>query len=195
VAEARRRTSVAAGIEEESLMRRPTRSLVLIALTLAGAAAGCADVAPPSAPLDPVPPPASAVPAPPVAVPPTPPVGLPPASAFPALARPGAAFVADLSLYGGALASRLVLYEGSGNTFALQFASPDRGFFEYGGRYAPSGTESGMDIVLHFGGGAPAGLWTATGTVRGDTLRLSYNPVMQMTDFVDGVYVRVPVAP
>ena len=35
----------------------------------------------------------------------------------------------------------------------------------------------------------------ARGTLRGDTLLLRYNRVMNMTDFEDGVYVRVPPTP
>jgi hypothetical protein len=186
------------------LMRRSTGSLALTALTVAGVAAGCADAAPPSAPASPPPVAAGPAPAPvtPVATAPTRPLGLAPASAFPALVRPGAVYAADLSLYevlsashGGWLASRLVLYEASGNQFGLQFASPAWGFFEYGGRYAPFGTEVGAELAFQFDGWNTAGPWTATGTLRGDTLRLAYNPVMQMADFIDGVYVRVPDVP
>jgi hypothetical protein len=120
---------------------------------------------------------------------------------FAPLARPGAVYVTDLSLYevcaeyhGGWLASRLVLYEGGGNAFGLQFASPRWGYQEYGGQYAAVGTETGAELAFSFGHGTSALPRTATGSLRGDTLRIAYNSVMAM-DFVDGAYVRVPVAP
>jgi hypothetical protein len=80
--------------------------------------------------------------------------------------------------------SRYVLY-GDG-TFSLQYVRPDWGFFEYPGRYSRSGSLFTFD----FDGSNTAGSWLADGILRGDSLIVKYNIVMQLADFEDGVYLR-----
>jgi hypothetical protein len=66
-----------------------------------------------------------------------------------------------------------------------------------GTHWAWSGTYGRADSVLVFRYNAwnAAGESSARGTLRGDTLLLRYNDIMQMTDWEDGVYVRAPRAP
>ena len=82
--------------------------------------------------------------------------------------------------------ARYVFY--ADGTFGLQFSSARAGFFEYRGRY----TRTDARITFDWDGWSIAGPWGATGTLSGDTLRVEYNTIMQATDFVDGMYVRVP---
>jgi hypothetical protein len=119
------------------------------------------------------------------------PLPLSPALPFADPSRPATIFVAadDTSRYGmpgqdGVLLSRYVFYEDS--TFALQFYSASRGQFEYTGRVARA--DSVLD--LRFDGASIAGPWIATGTLRGDTLSVSYNQIMVSSDFADGNYLR-----
>ena len=115
-----------------------------------------------------------------------------PAPVFPGLTRPGVIYVGDEGLYDvfvathGSLASRFVLYTDS--TFELQFSSMKRGYFAYTGRFA----RADSTVTFSWDGWSSAGPWGATGTLRGDSLRVEYNQVMMMTDFIDGVYVRTP---
>jgi hypothetical protein len=153
---------------------------------LLGLAAACADVTPPAAPY---------------AIPPAAPPGpaaAPPGAGFPELARAGDVYaeagtpygdLATRQFHGGALTSRLVLYRDG--TFGLQFSSARFGPFEYGGSYV----RSGASITFGWAGWSTAGPWGATATVRGDTLRVEYNDIMRLTDFVDGDYVRVAGTP
>lgn len=159
-------------------MLRPTGSFLLTVLTVATVSAGCMDSTAAPGPAGPEA--AAAVPRPTV------PLGPPPASAFPPLAQPGEAYVADMSLYFGVFASRLVLYDGSDGRFALQLSHHIGGFSETRGRY----TRAGSEIAFVFDEWGPA-----TGTLRGDSLSIRYNPNMQLVDFMDGVYVRVPRIP
>jgi len=136
----------------------------------------------------PVPPPT-----PPPGVPLVPPVGLPP---FPAVSGTAQVYVSTGSLnqlYSGSyaenFASRFVLY--ADGTFSLQFVSRANGFFEYTGRYARTDSR----ITFDWDGWSSAGPWGATGTLSGDILHVEYNDVMQMTDFIDGDYVRVAATP
>ena len=165
---------------------RPRFLLALAAVASFGVAAGCSDsaslVAPPAAP-----PAAPADPGPVSSWPPAPP--------FPPLARAGEIYTAADSAYdspsslryhGSRLASRYVFY--ADGTFGLQFSSARAGFFEYRGRYARTDAR----ITFDWDGWSIAGPWGATGTLSGDTLRVEYNTIMQATDFVDGMYVRVP---
>ena len=71
---------------------------------------------------------------------------------------------------------RYVLYHDG--RFALQVVFD--GSFEYTGRY----TKSDSLITLEF---SPP--WGAEAVIRGDTMVVRYNDVMQHSDFVDGVYV------
>ena len=164
-------------------MIRPFHVAALLLL-----AAACADS---TAPANRPPAPATAPPAPvPVAT-------VPPAAApgFPVLQRAGVTYTevdapygypGSTQYHGGQLESRFVLYDDG--RFALQFSSPRFGFFEYGGWYERTGSQ----ITFGWDGWSLAGPWGATGTLRGDTLHVAYNSVMQLTDFVDGDYVREP---
>jgi hypothetical protein len=84
----------------------------------------------------------------------------------------------------GLLASRYVFYEDS--TFALQFSSPRFGLFEYNGRYSRTDSK----IELSFFDSNTAGPWDATAALNGGEMSVTYNVVMSLADFVDGVYVQ-----
>ena len=124
--------------------------------------------------------------------PPSPPPTPGPIASFPTPARPAQIFIGDANIYSpmalgsgrSQLLSRYVFYEDS--TFALQFMSDELGFFEYGGSYIWRDTTMSMSWTSW----SPAGPWEATATLRGDTLRVSYNLLMSLDDFVDGTYVR-----
>jgi hypothetical protein len=74
--------------------------------------------------------------------------------------------------------SRFVLYENG--RFVLQFGLTSA----YSGRY------SVLDNVVDFqwDGLSVAGPWGADAVLDGDTLRVNYNPVMELSDFEDAVY-------
>ncbi len=84
--------------------------------------------------------------------------------------------------HGSSLASRFILY-GDG-TFALQFSSQNYPSFQYLGRYV---AEDSMHSLTF---NADNCKWTATATLRSDSLTVRYNTAASMDDFVDGVYVR-----
>lgn len=165
----------------------PSRSLILLAV-LIGSSAGCSDSMAPTAPIPPLPsaPTAPSAPTPPAT--PTTPVALP---SFPALTRPGTVYhAADAELYsswvGYAMDSRYVLH--ADGTFVMQFVSTRWGCVGYTGRY----TRAGSEITFDWDGWSIAGPWGATGTLDGDALTVRYNLIMALSDFVDGVYTRVP---
>jgi hypothetical protein len=140
--------------------------------------------------------PSAAAPSAPEAPPPPPPTPLPPAPPFPALPRAGMIYDGAAELYASLfgfhqsrLASRYVLWDDG--TFALQFSSVRWGFFQYPGRY----TRADSLITFAFADGSTAGTWDATGSLRGDTLIVSYSLLMQHSDFLDGAYVRAPPTP
>jgi hypothetical protein len=116
-----------------------------------------------------------------------------PAPPFPALSRPGVIYLGDPKIYdvfagslGPRIASRFVFFEDS--TFSLQFTSARNPFFEYTGRF----NRADSVIALGWYEVGLAGPWEAIGRLAGDTMRVSYNDVMHFSDFLDGVYVRVP---
>ena len=130
---------------------------------------------------------------PPPSLPPTEPAPPAPAPAFPPLSRPGVVYLGNDAIYDALVsfhqskvASRYVLYDDS--TFALQFSTLRFGFFEYTGRF----TRADSRITFDWVGSSTAGPWGAIGTMRGDSLSVAYSLDMQMADFIDGVYVRVP---
>jgi hypothetical protein len=116
---------------------------------------------------------------------------VPPPPTFPPLSGASRTFVYDhpastaerLSEY--TTHSRLVLYDDGG--FVLQYPtlSASDG---YRGGY----TDSNGTVTFRWEGWSIAGPWGATGTLVGDSLTIRYNEVMQLTDFEDAVYVRVP---
>jgi hypothetical protein len=128
---------------------------------------------------------------PPVASPPVAPPA--PAPEFPPLSRSGTIYKGDDDLYAryfgyheSVLVSRYVFYDDS--TFGLQFSSQRFGYFEYTGRYGRADSL----ITFAFDGSSIAGPWDAIGKLRGDSLSVAYNELMQHSDFLDGVYVRAP---
>ncbi|MEP6507451.1 MAG: hypothetical protein ABJC63_04425 [Gemmatimonadales bacterium] len=91
--------------------------------------------------------------------------------------------------HGGILVSRYVLYDDG--SFALQFASPAYGLFEYLGKYVRSDNE----IRLFFNDANLGGPWEALGTVEGTRIRVVYNGIMIGADFENGVYQESPAGP
>jgi hypothetical protein len=75
-----------------------------------------------------------------------------------------------------------VLYDA--HEFALQLSSFTQGFLEYRGQYS----RVDSSLTFSFDGDSR---W-ATGIMRGDSLTVQYSLIAQLTDFVDGVYVRSP---
>jgi hypothetical protein len=107
----------------------------------------------------------------------------PPSTRSPAADADERVFVEASPIYrnhGMPFDSRYVLYDDG--KFALQFS----GLFEYRGTYK----ESDGTITFEWEGWSVMGPWGATGTLNGDTLDVKYNLVMQLTDFIDGVYIR-----
>ena len=78
--------------------------------------------------------------------------------------------------------SRYVIYDNG--AFGLQYG--DNGGFEYRGRYK----QVSNTLIFEWEGWSSAGPWGATGTLRGDTLAVAYNIIMEMTDFENAVYLR-----
>jgi hypothetical protein len=76
--------------------------------------------------------------------------------------------------------SRYVLYRDG--AFVLQYPH-----VEYRGRY----TETEGRINFEWDGWSVAGPWGATGVLSGDSLSVSYNIIMVMSDFEDALYKRV----
>ena len=165
---------------------RSRSSLLLVFLgCLAPIATGCSDST------QVVRPPTLGTPVPPVVTPPTPGTPSVPTSGFPALTRGGQIYVAPISLYdvfadfhGSSLPTRYVLYDD--NSFTLQFLSARFGFFEYTGYYSRLNSK----ITFLWNGWSTAGPWGADGILHGDSLSVTYNLIMRMTDFIDGTYVR-----
>lgn len=148
--------------------------------------AGCRDANGPSTRI-PIGPPAepAAPPVPPVSSPAQPP-------AFPPALPSSVVYVEATQLYNqaaftsmhGALVSRYVL--NADGSMGLQFSSARFGFFEYPGSY----TVSGDSLTLMFSN--PNGPPSSAGAYQyGDTLSVEYNLVMQHSDFMNGLYVRI----
>lgn len=137
---------------------------------------GCERVAAPTAPTSP--PPATGVaPAPFTPV-------------WPAVAQPARVYNDNGVLYpfyamhGSLLHSRYVFYDD--RRFGLQFASLNYPFFEYRGTY----TEADGRVVFSWEDGSTGGTWGATAKLTDERLEVSYNEIMQHSDFMNGVYVR-----
>jgi hypothetical protein len=115
----------------------------------------------------------------------------PPATTFPPLSGPSRTFVFDRELLyrvsDYTKNSRFVLYENG--AFVLRFPSVGEG--GYRGGYADA---NGV-ITFEWEGWNVGGPWGATGTIKGDSLTVRYNQIMQWTDFEDAVYVRTPQEP
>ena len=116
--------------------------------------------------------------------------------AFPVLDRPGVVYLGGDEIYAdledfvwSKLATRYVLY--ADNSFELQFSSARFGVSQLPGRVVRT---DGSRLAFHFswGGATPDDAPDAFGTLLGDSLLVEYSLSMQMADFYDGLYVRVP---
>ena len=109
----------------------------------------------------------------------------PPVTSFPPLSGPSRTFIFDrglsLSVSDYTMKSRLVLYDNG--AFVLQYPSLGEGGYRGGYRDANGA------ITFEWEGWSAAGPWGAAGTVKGDSLTVQYNLIMQLTDFEDAVYV------
>ena len=76
-----------------------------------------------------------------------------------------------------------VLVLNSSGTFALHY--PSLGTRAYVGTYQ----QDGDHISFRFSGD---GRWEADGTLGGDSLTVRYNFIMEMSDFENAIYKRVP---
>ena len=125
---------------------------------------------------------------PPSALPPPTPPTPPPATVFPPLSGPSRTFLFDRELSyrvsDYTKKSRFVLYDNG--AFVLQYPSLGEGGYR-GGYEDANGV-----IRFEWEGWSVAGPWGATGTLKGDSLTVQYNQIMQLTDFEDAVYVRIP---
>ena len=112
----------------------------------------------------------------------------PPSTNFPPLSGPSRTFFFDRELLHPVSdytkKSRFVLYDNG--AFVLQYPSLGEG--GYRGGY----TQTNGDLAFQWEGWSTAGPWGATGTIRGDSLTVEYNLIMQWTDFEDAVYALVP---
>ena len=111
---------------------------------------------------------------------------LPPTRTFPPLSGPSRTFAFDRELSyrvsDYTRKSSFVLYDNG--AFVLRFSGPG----EYRGGY----TVANGVITFEWEGWNVAGPWGAAGTIRGDSLTVEYNLIMQWTDFEDAVYALAP---
>jgi hypothetical protein len=111
---------------------------------------------------------------------PQPPAPLPPP---PTISGPAALYQrVTPSSYGS---DAYLLSLGADSAFVIEF--PDgSSSWGWAGRYE----RTDSTIVFHYNAWSAAGGLEGRGTLRGDTLFIKYNVIMQMTDFEDGAYVR-----
>ena len=118
---------------------------------------------------------------------PTPPTP-PPGPSFPPLEGPSRTFVFNRELSypvsDYTKKSQFVLYDNG--AFVLQFPSIGQGGYRGGYR------EANGQVAFGWEGWSPAGVWSATGALAGNTLTVRYNDIMYLTDFEDAVYVLGP---
>jgi hypothetical protein len=157
------------------MMNATVRCAALLTLVLATA---CTNAILPTAPTSTNPVPATTAPAPMADSP----------RSFPPVSRPARIYVGDdlpqSAAHGSSVATRYVLYDDG--TFALQYSSAKRPFFEYRGTY----TEANALVIFVWEASSVAGPWGATGLLSDDALSVQYNIIMQLSDFVDARYVR-----
>jgi hypothetical protein len=79
--------------------------------------------------------------------------------------------------------SRFVLYDNG--AFVLQYVG-------LGGQYRGGYTEANGVITFQWEGWSAAGAWGATGMIKGNSLTVQYNVIMELTDFEDAVYSLMP---
>lgn len=82
-------------------------------------------------------------------------------------------------------AQRYVLCEDG--AFSLKYRDPASGRLLFG-EYTGSYSRNGSAVTFDFDGDDR---WKATGTISGDTLTVEYNGVMSLSDFEDGVFLRI----
>ena len=104
------------------------------------------------------------------------------ATNFPPVSGPSRTFVFDRELSfpvrDYTQKSRLVLYDNG--AFVLEYP---------GGGYRGGYKDENGVITFEWEGSSGAGPWGAAGTLKGESLTVQYNVVMQLTDFEDAVYV------
>ena len=79
------------------------------------------------------------------------------------------------------MGSRYVLYRDG--TFVLEYPN---------GQYRGTYTETAGRITFEWEGWSVAGAWGASGVLTDDSLSVSYNMIMILSDFEDALYKRVP---
>jgi hypothetical protein len=91
---------------------------------------------------------------------------------------------ASYPVRGYTTSSRYILYDNG--KFALQYGAYSG--LEYRGSY----TKVDSLITFNWEGWSTAGPWGATGRLKGDTLTVAFNIIMELSDFEDAVYLREP---
>lgn len=122
----------------------------------------------------------------------TPPTPVPPAvpaqpPVVPGVAPPGGTYEfidTGLKVMNYTRASRFVL--GDDGRFELQYD----GIGKYRGTYTFSQTTNSLSFSWE--GWSAAGAWGATGSIKDDVLTVRFNIIMQLSDFEDASYRRVP---
>jgi hypothetical protein len=74
-------------------------------------------------------------------------------------------------------------------SFSLQYSYDEGNEFRRGIQYDGRYTQTNNIVSFSWEGWSVAGPWGATGTLRGDTPKVEYNPIMALSDFDDGVYL------
>jgi hypothetical protein len=109
-----------------------------------------------------------------------------PPTNFPALSGPSRTFVFEHELSyrvrDHTRRSRFVLYDNG--AFVLQYVG--------GGDYRGGYSDANGIITFEWEGWSDAGPWGARGTLKGDSLTVEYNLIMQLSEFEDAVYTMMP---
>jgi hypothetical protein len=112
-----------------------------------------------------------------------------PPTTFPEVDQPARIFVVSPSpkypMSAWTLNSRYVLYDNG--TFVLEYLE-SLGSGRYRGTYREA--DGNLTFTFDGSGWAVAGQPDARGVLGGDTLTVSYNIIMQLSDFDDGMYVQ-----
>ena len=116
-----------------------------------------------------------------------------PQTNFPPLSGPSRTFMFDRELSypvrDFTRQSLLVLYDNG--AFALQYPSSSRGDGRYRGAYQDA--NGVLMFLFEFQGRSVAEQWDdATGTLKGESLTLEYDGIMQQADFENAVYLLMP---
>ena len=107
---------------------------------------------------------------------------------FPPVTRAARVYVGvdrpESSYHNGPLVSRFVLYDD--HAFAMQYASPKWGNFEYLGTY----DETNDRVTFYWQGSNRAGPWDAVAVITEESLAVKFSFLNQLNDFYDGLYLR-----